>query len=217
MKNANVVSPGFKTPRAGRGYSKDELAAAKFSIKDAREAGLIVDLRRLTKYPENVASLKEIKVDYAKYLVEKEKELVKVRKENAKARKEAAKRKAEDDVTLQVKEKEIEKVKKEVQEEIARREAEEIAEETEEALSEDELSELDSLEGTALEGEETPEGALEKLEDDLAESLGDEEVKPAEKSIETVAADGTKRVVKRVRKKPTTTTKGVTDKAEKKE
>ena len=85
-----------------------------------------------------------------------------------------------------------------------------------ETLSEDELSEIDELE-TALEGEETPEGALEKLEDDLAESLGDEEEKPAEKSIETVAADGTKRVVKRVRKKPTTTTKGVTDQADKKE
>ncbi len=59
MKNASVISPGFKTPRTGRGYSKDELAAAKFSIKDARDAGLIVDLRRQTKYPENVASLKE--------------------------------------------------------------------------------------------------------------------------------------------------------------
>ncbi|HUU89217.1 MAG TPA: ribosomal protein L13e, partial [Candidatus Glassbacteria bacterium] len=156
MKNASVVSPGYKTPRTGRGFSKDELAAAKFSIKEAREAGLIVDLRRLTKYPENIASLKEIKVDYAKYLVEKEKELVKVRKDNAKSRKEAAKRKADVDLTLQEKEKEIEKVKKEVQEEIARREAEEILDE-QETLSEDELSEIDELE-TALEGEETPEG-----------------------------------------------------------
>jgi hypothetical protein len=216
MKNASVVSPGLKTPRAGRGYSKDELAAAKFSIKEARDAGLIIDLRRQTKYPENVASLKEIKADYAKYLVDKEKELTKIRKANAKARKEAAKRKADDDVTLKEKEKEIEKTKKEVQEEIARREAEELEEEKEEELSEEELSELDDLEETALEDEETPEGALEKLEDDLAESLGDEE-KPAEKTVETVAADGTKRVVKRVRKKPTTTTKGATEKAEKKE
>lgn len=215
MKNASVVSPGFKTPRAGRGYSQDELAAAKFTIKEAREAGLIIDLRRKTKYPENIDSLKEIKVEYAKYLADKEKELIKVRKENAKARKEADKRKAEIDVTLKEREKEIEKTKKEVQEEIARREAEELEEEKEEALSEEELSELEDLEETALE-EETPEGALEKLEDDLAESLGDEE-KPAEKTIETVAADGTKRVVKRVRKKPTTTTKGVTDKADKKE
>ena len=56
-------------------------------------------------------------------------------------------------------------------------------------------------------------GDLEKLEDDLSDSLG-EKATPAEA---VAAPDGAKRVVKRVRKKPSTTTKGVTDKAEKKE
>ena len=54
------------------------------------------------------------------------------------------------------------------------------------------------------------ENALEKLEEDLAESIGEADETPA-------APEGATRVVKRVRKKPTTTTKGVADKAEKKE
>ena len=51
--------------------------------------------------------------------------------------------------------------------------------------------------------EETPEEALEKLEDDLAETLGITEAKEEAEPV----TDGTKRVVKRVRKKPSTTTK----------
>jgi len=209
----SVESPALKTPRKGRGFSKDELVAVKLSIKEAREAGLIVDLRRKSKYKVNVEALKLIKEDYAKYLVEAEKAKIKVRKENVKARKEAAKRKKSEAELEAEREKEIEEEKKKIQEEIAKREADELAAETEPELSEDELAELDTLEDEAPTGEESTEETLEKLEEDLAESLGE----PEDKTKTVTAADGTTRVVKRVRKKPTTTTKGVSDAAEKKE
>jgi hypothetical protein len=211
---AKVESPALNAQRNGRGFSREELKAAKISIDEAREAGLIVDLRRRSKYKDNVDSLKSFKVDYAKYLEEKEKERIKAQKLNKKARKEAIKRKKELDAELSKREKEIEEEKKKVQEEIARREAEELALESEiDELSEDELAELDELEAAMDEpAEVSPEEELEKLEDDLAESLGITEAKEEEPE-----PDGTKRTVKRVRKKPSTTTKGATEEAEKKE
>lgn len=211
---AKVESPGRNLHRKGRGFSTEELATAKFTVKEAREAGLIVDLRRKSKYSENIDSLKVFKEDYAKHLAEKEKLRLKASKDNKKARKEAEKRKAVDDVLEEKRLKDIEEERKKVQEEIAKREAEELEATTAEELSTDELAELDELEGDALasDSEESPEEALEKLEDDLAESLGD--VAPP---AEAATPEGAKRVVKRVRKKPTTTTKGVSDKAEKKE
>lgn len=211
---AEVESPGRNIHRKGRGFSTDELAAIKFTVKEARKAGLIVDLRRKSKYSENIASLKVFKEDYAKQLAEKEKSRLIAIKDNKKARKEAEKRKADYDVLQEKRLQEIEEERKKVQEEIAKREAEELEETTAEELSTDELAELDDLEGEALatDSVESPEEALEKLEDDLAESLG-EGATPAE----AATPDGAKRVVKRVRKKPTTTTKGVADKAEKKE
>ncbi len=212
---AEVESPGRNIFRKGRGFSTDELAAVKFTVKEARKAGLIVDLRRKSKYSENIASLKVFKEDYAKLLAEKEKLRLKAIKDNKKARKEALKRKADDDVLQEKRLKDIEEERKQVQEEIAKREAEELEAETAEELSTEELAELDDLEGEALatDSVESPEEALEKLEDDLSDSLG-EKATPAEA---VAAPDGAKRVVKRVRKKPSTTTKGVTDKAEKKE
>ncbi len=211
----SVESPALNGPRRGRGFSKDELAEIKMSIKEARDAGIIVDIRRKSKYDENVTALKAYQENYAKVLAEKEKTKIKAQKDNIKARKEAEKRKKLESIEGSKREKEIEAEKLKIQEEIAKREAEELAAETAaEELSEEEQAELDELEeGLApAEGEEaTEEAELEQLEEDLAESLGDE---PA--SIVTTASDGTKRVVKRVRK-TTTTTKGVTDKAEKKE
>jgi hypothetical protein len=215
MKPAvKVESPAMNALRKGRGFSRDELKAVKMSIEEARNAGLIVDLRRRSKYKDNIESLKSFKEDYAKYLAAKEKERAKVVRENKKARKEALARKKEEDVEFAKRMKEIEEEKKQVQEEIARREAEELALETEaEELSEEELAELDELEADSDEtDEETPEEALEKLEDDLAETLGITEAKEEEP-----VTDGTKRVVKRVRKKPSTTTKGAAEEAEKKE
>ena len=211
---AKVESPGRNLHRKGRGFSTDELAAVKFTVKEARDAGLIVDLRRKSKYSENIASLKVFKEDYAKHLAETEKSRLKAIKDNKKARKEAEKRKADDDVLQEKRLKEIEQERKKVQEEIARREAEELEAVTAEELSAEELAELDDLEGEALATEpiESPEEALEKLEEDLAESLGDDAT-----PVEAATPEGAKRVVKRVRKKPTATTKGVADKAEKKE
>ena len=213
--NPIVEGPALNLPRKGKGFSKDELVAAKLSVKEAREAGLLIDLRRKSKYPENVDSLKVFKETYAKYLAEKEKLHLKASKENKKARKEAEKRKVEDEVERAKKEKEIEAERERVQEELARREAEALEAEKEEELSEEELEELAALEEgeEALSADETPEEALEKLEEDLADSLAEE---PSEKETPE-AVDGTTRVVKRVRKKPSTTTKGVTDKAEKKD
>jgi ribosomal protein L13E len=210
--NVSVESPATNNPRKGRGFSRDELAAAKLSIEEAREAGLIVDLRRKSKYKENIESLKNFKLEYANYLAELEKDRIKVRKANAKARREALKKKKDEAKELVEREKEIEEEKLKVQEEIAQREAEELEAEPEE-LTEEELAELDELEeGLEAIEEETPEEALEKVEEDLAEALSEKE----EKEVESVA-DGTKRVVKRVRKKPTTAAKGAADKAEKKE
>ena len=108
---ATVESPSSNLPRKGRGFSKEELLAAKFSIKEARAAGLIVDLRRKSKYKENIDKLKDYKKEYENWLVEKEKERIKLRKINAKARKEAALRKKELAVKELEREKEIEEVK----------------------------------------------------------------------------------------------------------
>ena len=209
---AKVESPGLNSTRKGRGFSTEEIAAAKFTIQEARDAGVIVDLRRKSKYKENIDSLKVIKEDYLKLLAEKEKLRLIAIKENKKARKEAEKRKADYNELQAKREQEIEEERKRVQEEIAKREAEELAAASAEALSEEELAELDQLETDSVASEESPEEALEKLEEDLAESLG-EDATPEPAS----ATDGTKRTVKRVRKKPTTTTKGVADKAEKKD
>lgn len=210
--NPLVESPAVNVLRRGKGFSREELVAAKFPLADAKQAGLLVDLRRKSKYPENVESLKVFKEEYAKFLVEKEKLHLKASKENKKARKDAEKRKTDLELTKAEKAKEIEAEKKRVQEELAKREAEELAAATEEELSEEELEELAELEEGEPEAIETPEEALEKLEDDLADSLGE-----THEDESTAAVEGTTRVVKRVRKKPTTTTKGVTDQAEKKD
>ncbi|NHJ03567.1 MAG: hypothetical protein EAX90_02000 [Candidatus Heimdallarchaeota archaeon] len=210
--NPLVESPAVNALRKGKGFSREELAAAKFPLADAKQAGLLVDLRRKSKYPENVESLKAFKEEYAKFLVEKEKLHLKSSKENKKARKDAEKRKADLELTKAERAKEIEAEKKRVQEELAKREAEELAAATEEELSEDELAELAELEEGELEAEVTPEEALEKLEEDLAGTLSET---PEDES--TPVTEGTTRVVKRVRKKPTTTTKGATEQAEKKD
>ena len=212
--SVSVESPATNNPRKGRGFSKDELAAIKWSVKQAREAGLIVDERRKSKYKENIATLKVFKEDYVKVLADKEKVLLKARKDGVKARREAKKRKQIEDKESIERDKEIEEERKRIQEEIAKREAEELLEESEaEELSEDELAELDTLE-EGIDSEETPEEALEKVEEELAEAIG---ITKEEEKPEVAAPEGTKKTVKRVRKKPTATTKGVADEAEKKE
>ena len=217
--SVSVESPATNNPRKGRGFSKDELAAIKWSVKQAREAGLIVDERRKSKYKENIATLKVFKEDYVKVLADKEKVLLKARKDGVKARREAKKRKQIEDKESIERDKEIEEERKRIQEEIAKREAEELLEESEaEELSEDELAELDTLEeGISEEVKmlvKATEEALEKVEEELAEAIG---ITKEEEKPEVAAPEGTKKTVKRVRKKPTATTKGVADEAEKKE
>lgn len=53
-----VKSPKDAKPRRGRGFTKSELNEAELSVKEARDMGLIVDLRRKSTHPENVEILK---------------------------------------------------------------------------------------------------------------------------------------------------------------
>lgn len=54
-----VRAPKTAKPRTGRGFSTEELSQAELTIKDARQIGLMVDIRRKTTYPENVEALKQ--------------------------------------------------------------------------------------------------------------------------------------------------------------
>jgi hypothetical protein len=54
-----VRAPKTAKPRTGRGFSTEELSQAELTIKDARQIGLMVDIRRKTAYPENVEALKQ--------------------------------------------------------------------------------------------------------------------------------------------------------------
>ncbi len=57
--NPVVYTPDGK-PRTGRGFSLGELKKAGMSIKEVRDLGLMVDLRRSSTYDENVKRLQEI-------------------------------------------------------------------------------------------------------------------------------------------------------------
>ncbi|MHA2425986.1 MAG: ribosomal protein L13e [Candidatus Thorarchaeota archaeon] len=63
-----VKSPKDLHPRKGRGFTKSELVAAELNIKEAREMGLMVDLRRKTHHDENVEILKKYIVDMEKFV-----------------------------------------------------------------------------------------------------------------------------------------------------
>ncbi len=54
-----VKSPKDGKPRRGRGFTRKELENAGLTVEDARNMGLIVDLRRRTTYEQNVEILKE--------------------------------------------------------------------------------------------------------------------------------------------------------------
>ena len=54
----SVKSPKDMHPRRGRGFSKKELQESGLSIGEARNLGLIIDLRRKSFYQDNVEVLK---------------------------------------------------------------------------------------------------------------------------------------------------------------
>lgn len=54
-----VRAPKDAKPRRGRGFSLEELDQAELTVKDARQIGLMVDVRRKSTYPENVEALKQ--------------------------------------------------------------------------------------------------------------------------------------------------------------
>ena len=53
-----VKSPNDAKPRRGRGFTGGELKDAGLTIKEARDMGVLVDVRRKTNHPENVEILK---------------------------------------------------------------------------------------------------------------------------------------------------------------
>jgi large subunit ribosomal protein L13e len=61
-----VRSPRDGRPKRGRGFSSEETAQAGLTINEARQMGLIVDLRRKTVHPENVDALKQYMKDLEK-------------------------------------------------------------------------------------------------------------------------------------------------------
>jgi hypothetical protein len=63
-----VKSPKDLHPRKGRGFTKSEIVAAELNIKEARDMGLMVDLRRKTHHEENVELLKKYVVDMEKFV-----------------------------------------------------------------------------------------------------------------------------------------------------
>ncbi len=58
-----VKSPRDGRPKRGRGFSSEETTQAGLTIDEARRMGLIVDIRRTTIHPENVAALKQYMKD----------------------------------------------------------------------------------------------------------------------------------------------------------
>lgn len=69
-----VKSPRTASLRRGRGFSKDEVAQVELSIDEARQMGLIVDLRRKTMHQENIDALKQYIKDLETLVVKLEKE-----------------------------------------------------------------------------------------------------------------------------------------------
>jgi large subunit ribosomal protein L13e len=61
-----VKSPRDGRPKRGRGFSSEETAQAGLTINEARQMGLIVDLRRKTVHPENIDALKQYIKDLEK-------------------------------------------------------------------------------------------------------------------------------------------------------
>lgn len=70
MAEPQVKSPGTARPRRGRGFSIEELKQAGLLIRDGRNMGLIVDLRRKTLHPENVEVLKQFDKDLKNLVAE---------------------------------------------------------------------------------------------------------------------------------------------------
>ena len=62
------IEPSVKSPKdlrakRGRGFAKGEIQAADLTVKDARDMGLMVDLRRKSHHEENVEALKQYVID----------------------------------------------------------------------------------------------------------------------------------------------------------
>lgn len=65
-----VKSPGIRRNRRGRGFSRYEIEAAGLSVDEARRMGLIVDLRRKTRYDVNIEVIKQYTKDLEEFAAE---------------------------------------------------------------------------------------------------------------------------------------------------
>ena len=63
IAEATVKSPRDARPRRGRGFSSEEVSQSGLTVDEARRMGLIVDIKRKTVHPENVAALKQYMKD----------------------------------------------------------------------------------------------------------------------------------------------------------
>ena len=61
-----VKSPKTAKSRVGRGFNREELKQAQLTVNEARDMGLIVDLRRKKFHEENVEILKQYIKDMEK-------------------------------------------------------------------------------------------------------------------------------------------------------
>lgn len=59
MKIQSVVQKRKDGTRKGKGFSRGELKEAKIDFKQALKLAIPLDLRRKTKHPENVKTIKE--------------------------------------------------------------------------------------------------------------------------------------------------------------
>ena len=63
-----VKSPRDGRPKIGRGFSIEETKQAGLTILDARQMGLIVDLRRKTVHSQNVTALNQYMKDLEEFV-----------------------------------------------------------------------------------------------------------------------------------------------------
>jgi replicative superfamily II helicase len=70
-----VISSKDARPRRGRGFTRGEIKEVGLTVQEARNMGLIVDLRRKSAYSENVDILKQYLIEmeeFIKHIMESE-------------------------------------------------------------------------------------------------------------------------------------------------
>lgn len=66
VKVESVVFTKNGKPRKGKGFSREELRVAGFSLREAFKSGVPIDSRRRTTHKENVKAIKRLKAKKTK-------------------------------------------------------------------------------------------------------------------------------------------------------